>query len=256
MVWYRTLYTQNGSGKTAPLGRKDQKREGGRLRPTAVWCGCAGRIRKKNINKQKAGRASCQRRATRLRSRPSSSVSIASCVCWFWCEPRVDRVRRRLDPAPGPTPTPAPTPAAPGGAEAGSSVSTIIACRRLAPADTLSGIGIERVVSIGPGEDGSGGNAVNVKGESGESGNGWMGTAAIGVAVAAGFSFACRGEARARACALGPRVGYGGADVAVGREGGVEGRVFGAAVMVCDSFDGGRGPCVRQGIVSFWQRLN
>jgi hypothetical protein len=27
--------------------------------------------------------ARCQRRATRLRSRPSSSVSIASCACWF-----------------------------------------------------------------------------------------------------------------------------------------------------------------------------
>lgn len=145
-------------------------------------------------------------------------------------------------------------PAAPPGTEAESSVSTIIACRRLAPADTVRGIGIERVVSEGAGEEGSGGNAVNVKGESGESGNGWMmGTAPVGVAVAAGFSFACRGEARAaRACALGPRVGYGGAVVAVGGEGGVEGRVFGTdAVIVCDSFDGGSGPCVRQAIGQF-----
>ena len=79
-----------------------------------------------------------------------------------------------------------------------------------------------------------------------------MGTAVVGVAVAAGFSFACRGEARARACALGPRVGYGGVIVGAGRVGGVEGRVFGAAVIVCDSFEGGRGPCVRQAIVSHW----
>jgi hypothetical protein len=117
----------------------------------------------------------------------------------------------------------------------------------------VRGIGIERVVSEGAGEGGSGGNAVKVKGESGESGNGWMGTAPVGVAVAAGFSFACRGEARAaRACALGPRVGYGGAVVAVGGEGGVEGRVFGAAaVIVWDSFDGGRGPYVQQAIGQF-----
>ena len=171
-------------------------------------------------------------------------------------------MRRRLDPAPGPTPTPAPTPAAPGGAEAGSSVRTIIACRRLAPADTVSGIGIARVVSVGAGEDGRGGKAVKVKGESGERGNGWMmGTAFVGVPVVAGFSFACRGEAGARVCALGPRVGYGGAVGAVGGEGGVEGRVFGAAVvMVCDSFEGGRGPCgVRKAIVSifvFGKRIN
>jgi hypothetical protein len=106
----------------------------------------------------------------------------------------------------------------------------------------VSGIGIERVVSEGAGEDGRGGKAVNVKGESGDSGNGWMmGTAFVGVPLVAGFSFACRGEAGARACALGPRVGYGGA-VGAGGEGGVEGRVFGAAVIVCDSFDGGRGP--------------
>ncbi len=126
-----------------------------------------------------------------------------------------------------------------------------MACRRLAPADTVSGIGIERVVSVGAGEDGSGGNAVNVKGESGESGNGWMCGADVGVAVTAGFSLAWRGEVEARACALSPRVGYGGAVVAVGGVGGVEGRAFGAAVIVCDNFDGGRGPYVRQTIVSF-----
>ena len=170
-------------------------------------------------------------------------------------------MRRRLDPAPGPTPTPAPTPAAPGGAEAGSSVRTIIACRRLAPADTVSGIGIARVVSVGAGEDGRGGKAVKVKGESGERGKGWMmGTAFVGVPLVAGISFACRGEAGARVCALGPRVGYGGAVGAVGREGGVEGRVFGAAVMDCDSFDVGRGPCVRptrqSSVYFFGKRIN
>lgn len=137
-------------------------------------------------------------------------------------------------------------------------MSTIIACRRLAPADTVSGIGIARVVSVGAGEDGRGGKAVKVKGESGERGKGWMmGTAFVGVPLVAGISLACRGEAGARVCALGPRVGYGGAVGAVGREGGVEGRVFGAAVMDCDSFDGGRGPCVRptrqSSVYFFWQ---
>ena len=83
-----------------------------------------------------------------------------------------------------------------------------------------------------------------------------MGTAVVGVAVAAGFSFACRGEARARACALGPRVGYGGAVVVVGGEGGVEGLAFCVAVIVCDNFDGGRDPYVRRTIVSLQQRLN
>lgn len=44
--------------------------------------------------------------------------------------------------------------------------------------------------------------------------------------------------------------------MAVGGVGGVKGRVFGAAVIVCDNFDGGRGPYVRQRIVSLQQRLN
>jgi hypothetical protein len=133
-----------------------------------------------------------------------------------------------------------------------------MACRRLAPADTVSGIGIERVVSVGAGDDGIGGNAVKVKGESGESGNGngWMCVAEVGVAVVIGFSLAWRGVARARVCALGPRVGYGCAVVVVGGVGGVEGLAFCAAVIVCDNFDGGRDPYVRRTIVSLQQRLN
>ncbi len=113
-----------------------------------------------------------------------------------------------------------------------------MACLRLAPADTVSGMR----VSVGTEEDGRGGKAVNVKGESGECGNGWM-CAAVGVVVlAGGFSFACRGKAEARACALGARVGFGGDVVVVGGMGGVEGR----AVMDCDNFDGGSDPYGRR----------
>jgi hypothetical protein len=74
------------------------------------------------------------------------------------------------------------------------------------------------VVSVGEGEDGIWGNAVKVKGESGESGNGngWMYVADVSVAVVTGVSLAWRACARAPACALGLRVGYGGAVVVVG----------------------------------------
>ena len=71
-------------------------------------------------------------------------------------------MRRRLDPAPAV--------AAPA-AEAGSSAKTIIACRRFAPEDTVNGSGMESV-SVGVGEGDIGGNAVNVKGDSGDMGNG------------------------------------------------------------------------------------
>ena len=66
---------------------------------------------------------------------------------------------------------------------------------------------MERVVSVGPGDDGRGGNAVKVKGESGESGSGRMWAAGVEVAVVTGFSLAWRGEVNARVCGLGPRVG-------------------------------------------------
>ena len=79
-------------------------------------------------------------------------------------------MRLRLDPA-GPL-VAAGAAATPMGAL--SSASTIIACRRLAPADTVSGSGIASA-SVGAAEDGRGGNAVNVKGEGdpGDVGNGW-----------------------------------------------------------------------------------
>ena len=95
-----------------------------------------------------------------------------------------------------------------------------MACLRLAPADTVSGMR----VSVGTEEDGRGGKAVNVKGESGECGNGWM-CAAVGgiVMLAGGFSFAYRSEVGARACALGARVGFGGDVVVVEMVGGVGG---------------------------------
>jgi hypothetical protein len=80
-------------------------------------------------------------------------------------------VRLRLDPA---GPLVAVAVAAPTPAGALSSASTIMACRRLAPADTVSGSGIASA-SVGAAEDGRGGNAVNVKGEGdpGDVGNGW-----------------------------------------------------------------------------------
>jgi hypothetical protein len=64
--------------------------------------------------------------------------------------------------------------AAPTAAGALSSASTIIACRRLAPADTVNGSGIASA-SVGATEEGKGGKAVNVKegGDPGDVGNGW-----------------------------------------------------------------------------------
>jgi hypothetical protein len=121
-----------------------------------------------------------------------------------------------------------------------------MACRRFAPEDTVNGSGMESV-SDGAGDDGIGGNAVKVKGDSGDIGNGWW--IADGMVVAAtGFSFAWMGDANAR----GLRRRVGGTEARSGRavvggiEGGVDGDVFGAAVAVidCDNFEGARGACI------------
>jgi hypothetical protein len=82
-------------------------------------------------------------------------------------------VRLRLDPAPPPLVAAAVAPTAAG---ALSSASTIIACRRLAPADTVSGSGSGIAsASVGVAREGKGGKAVNVKdgGDPGDVGNGW-----------------------------------------------------------------------------------
>lgn len=169
-------------------------------------------------------------------------------------------MRLRLDPA-GPLVAEAGTaPTAPG---ALSSANTIMACRRLAPADTVSGSGSGIAsASVGAAEDGRGGNAVNVKGEGdpGDVGNGWciggIMLVIVGVEVMWGFSLACMAEAKAR----GLRVRVAGAVVGVGSgrwmvaggEGGVDGdgRV-GPGVIACDNFDGARGPYNRQNRQNF-----
>ena len=82
-------------------------------------------------------------------------------------------MRLQLDPA---GPLVADPEAAPTAAGALSSVSTIMACRRLAPADTVSGRGSGIAsASVGAAKDGRGGIAVNVKGEVdlGDTENGW-----------------------------------------------------------------------------------
>lgn len=141
-------------------------------------------------------------------------------------------MRRRLDPAPALAAPPA---------EAVSSDSTIMACRRFAPADTASGSGIASA-SVGAGEDGRGGNAVNVNGDSGVIGNGCIveGMAAEGC----GFSFACRDDANARGLGVlaGGAVEGSGRAVVAGGEGGADGDVVGAVVIGCDNLAGARGP--------------
>jgi hypothetical protein len=119
-------------------------------------------------------------------------------------------------------------------------VSTIIACRRFAPAATVSGSGIVSAASVGTGEEGKDGNAVNVNGDSGEIGNGCTADGTV-VGEARGFSLACRGVANARALGVraGAAVGGGSGRAAVaGGEGGVDG----GATVDCDNFDGASGP--------------
>ena len=145
-------------------------------------------------------------------------------------------MRLRLDPAVAP--------AAPAAA-AVSSASTIMACRRFAPAATVSGSGIVSAGSDGAGEEGKDGNAVNVNGDSGDIGNGCTADGKV-VVEAMGFSFACRSDANPRG--LGVRtdgaVGVGGRGcrvVVTGGEGGVEGSAVGAVAIGCDNFDGASG---------------
>jgi hypothetical protein len=147
-------------------------------------------------------------------------------------------VRRRLDPAPAV--------AAPAAA-AGSSASTIMACRRFAPADTVRGSGMASV-SVGPGDDGIGGNAVNVNGDSGDIGNGWV---ADGIVVAlTGFSFAWMEDANERGLGVraGGAEGTSGRAVVAGGDGGVEGGAFDGveAVIDCDNFEGARDACIER----------
>jgi len=145
-------------------------------------------------------------------------------------------VRLRLDPAAPPV-----DPAA--AVAAVSSASTIIACRRFAPAATVSGSGIASAGSDGAGEEGKDGNAVNVNGDSGDIGNGCTADGMV-IIEAMGFSFAWRDDANARG--LGVRtdgaVGVSSCRVAVtGGEGGVEGTAVGAVAIGCDNFDGASG---------------
>jgi hypothetical protein len=63
-----------------------------------------------------------------------------------------------------------------------------MACRRLAPADTVSGRGSGMAsASVGAADDGRGGNAVNVKGDGdgdpGDIGKGWCSIGGITVVV-------------------------------------------------------------------------
>jgi len=116
-----------------------------------------------------------------------------------------------------------------------------MACRRFAPADTVSGSGIASA-SVDAGEDGTGGNAVKVNGDSGD-----IGTECITddvVVEMGGFSFACKGEVNARG--LGVRTGVvvegSGCVLVAGGEGGVDGGAAGVAVICCDNFEGGTGP--------------
>ena len=140
-------------------------------------------------------------------------------------------MRLRLDPGAAPV-----VPAA--AAAAVSSASTIIACRRFAPAATVSGSGIASAGSDGAGEEGKDGNAVNVNGDSGDIGNGCTADGMVIVDVM-GFSFAWRVDANVRG--LGVRtdgdVGGSSCRVAVtGGEGGVKGGAVGT--IGCDNFDG------------------
>jgi hypothetical protein len=108
----------------------------------------------------------------------------------------------------------------------------------------VSGSGIASAASVGPGDEGSEGNAVNVNGDSGDIGKGWM-VEGMGVVEARGFSFAWRGEPNVRG--LGVRVEGAGAasgcrGVVVGGEGGVEGGAVAAGAIECDNFDDASGP--------------
>jgi len=145
-------------------------------------------------------------------------------------------VRLRLDPAAAPV-----VPAA--AAAAVSSVSTIMACRRFAPAATVSGSGIVSAGSDGAGEEGKDGNAVNVNGDSGDIGNGCT-TDGMVVIEAMGFSFAWRDDANARGLGVRTDGAVGGRSCRVavtGGEGGVEGAAVGAVGIGCDNFDGASG---------------
>jgi hypothetical protein len=112
----------------------------------------------------------------------------------------------------------------------------------------VSGSGIASAVSVGAGEEGKDGNAVNVKGDSGDIGNGCT---VVGMVVVEprGFSFACRSDPNVRG--LGVRVvgepvggGNGGLAVVVveGGVGGVDGRAVGGVAICCDNFDGASCP--------------
>jgi hypothetical protein len=101
--------------------------------------------------------------------------------------------------------------------------------------------------SVGPGEDGIGGNAVNVNGDSGDIGNGWI---ADGMVVApTGFSFAWM-EAIERGLGVraGGAEGTSGRAVVAGGDGGVEGGAFDGveAVIDCDNFEGTRDACIEK----------
>jgi hypothetical protein len=111
----------------------------------------------------------------------------------------------------------------------------------------VSGRGIASAASVGAGEEGRDGNAVNVKGDSGDIGNGCTADGTVVVELR-GFSFACRGDPNARG--LGARVvgelvgGSNGGLVGVvtGGDGGIDGGAVGAVAIWCDNFDGASGP--------------
>ncbi len=160
-------------------------------------------------------------------------------------------MRLRLDPAAPPFVAAAVAPTAAG---ALSSANTIIACRRLAPADTVNGSGSGIAsASVGAAEDGKGGNAVNVKGggDPGDVGNGWCIGGIMLVVLVVGFSLACMTDATARDLGVrtaGAVVRVGSSRVVVaGGEGGVDGDGgVGPVVIACDNFDGAMGPCNRK----------
>lgn len=168
-------------------------------------------------------------------------------------------MRLRLDPAP---PPPVGAVAAVTVVGALSSESTIIACRRLAPADTVNGIGSGIAsASVGVAEEGKGGKAVNVKdgGDPGDVGKGWciggIMLVVLGVEVKWGFSLACMADANARALGFretGAVVGVGSGRVVVAGEGGVDGDGGGGPVVIaCDNFEGAREPCNRKNRQNF-----
>lgn len=118
-----------------------------------------------------------------------------------------------------------------------------MACRRFAPAATVSGSGIASAGSDGAGDEGKDGNAVNVNGDSGVIGNGCTADGIV-IVEATGFSFACRADANARGLGVRTDVTVGGSNCRVevtGGEGGVEGGAVGAVAIGCDNFDGASG---------------